>query len=81
MLVKEVIQELQKYNPELEVMVQGYEYGLESITNTNIRESEAKLNDNLESNGKPPPWAGEHSECRFPYGTEHGIPIILFSRR
>lgn len=63
MTVKELIALLQEHPPEMRVIVEGYEYGVNDLKA--IREAPIKLN----VRGKETWWAGRHDEC------EPGEPV------
>ena len=52
MTVKDLIAEMQKFNPDMMVVVNGHEYGFNELTD--VSEIKISLNVNFDS------WAGKH---------------------
>lgn len=79
MKVSELIQILGKYNQELEVFVEGYEYGYEPLQENNVKLWTVSWEDEGEENFTK--WIEDGGGVGGPYDTdEEGRAVLIFRR-
>ena len=74
MKVKDLIAELQKYDQEMLVVVNGYEGGFDSISK--VKTIKVTLN----ARGVEEYWYGEHADARFDTD-ETGTEVVYLPRK
>ena len=75
MKIKELIKILEKFPPDLEIMVEGYEGGYEDIEDKRMRKLKLKKVDNHEN------WVGDYEEADLVKNSNPIFEAIILSRK
>lgn len=77
MTVKELIQKLSEYDPNMTVVVDGYEDGYDDPS---VFTTEIVLDSNWDGKGKRTPWSGRHEYNSVHDDDGSGIKAVVVGR-